>query len=369
MAGRAWRLQALLLVTTLNVALGASEVDFAVVANPRTVTLTDRGAELRWHQLFEPAPQRVTRLVDYLVRHAPAQADTLLAARLLYRGQPWTRRAGDPSTTSVREWRRRSLGLLAAILRELRWRDAPALAEVHRRFLAQATESELVVSALVNLLRLDEISAKATALALADPGRDGALPGSAEPAVRRQATAFLVGSWGLDDPDARQALRSALQRGDAVERNYALSLVPRGAAADLLEPIAGVTLTRHRAQPYTGADAFSIVLLLERLRGVRDRALATALFDLAVHGERDLAVAAATALAGGSPWDLSLPVETAAGRVNGSSDAVLRNALLDLILRLKPSVVREAAGPDSPWSRLAAHRERLAAWEWEGMTR
>jgi len=80
-------------------------------------------------------------------------------------------------------------------------------------------------------------------------------------------------------------------------------------------------------------------------------------------------VAAATALAGGAPWGLSLPVETAAGRVNGSADAVLRNALLDLILRLKPSVVREAAGADSPWSRLAAHRERLAAWEWEGMTR
>ena len=357
----------LLLATTL--AHGAGDVDFAVVADPRSASLTERGAELRWHQLFEPAPQRVTRLVDYLVRHAPAQAETLLAARLLYRGQPWTRRAGDPSAMSVREWRRRSQGLLAAILREMRWRDAPALVEVHRRFLAQASEAELVVSALVNLLRLDAVAAKATALALADPGLVGALPGSAEPAVRRQATAFLVGSWGLDDPDARQALRSALQRGDAVERNFALGLIPRGAAADLLEPIAGVTLARHRTHPYTGVDAFSIVLLLERLRGVRDRALAGALFDLAVHGERDLAVAAATALAGGAPWDLSLPVETAAGRVNGSADAVLRNALLDLILRLKPAVVREAAGADSPWSQLAAHRERLAAWEWEGMTR
>ena len=38
---------------------------------------------------------------------------------------------------------------------------------------------------------------------------------------------------------------------------------------------------------------------------------------------------------------------------------VLRNALLDLILRLKPAVVRDAAGPDSPWSRLAAHREQI----------
>ncbi len=363
------RLLPMLLLVATMMATPASEVDFNVVADPRALTLTDRGAELRWHQLFEPAPQRVTRLIDYLVRHAPEQADTLLAARLLYRGQPWTRRPGDASALSVREWRRRSQHLIAAILRELRWRDAPALAEVHRRFLAQASESELVISALVNLLRLDAVAAKTIALALADPGLEGALPGSAEPAVRRQATAFLVGSWGLDDPGARQALRSALQRGDAVERNYALSLIPRGAAADLLEPIAVVTLARHRTQPYTGADAFSIILLLERLRGVRDRDLATALFELAVHGERDLAVAAATALAGGAPWGLSLPVETAAGRVNGSADAVLRNALLDLILRLKPSVVREAAGADSPWSRLAAHRERLAAWEWEGMTR
>lgn len=357
------------LLMTLTLALGAADIDFAVVDDPRSAAFTDRGAELRWQQFFDPAPQRVTRLVDHLVRHAPDQADTLLAARLLYRGQPWTRREGDASGLSAREWRRRSQGLLAAILRELRWRDSPDLIEVHRRFLAQVTESDLAVSALVNLLRLDAAAAKATALALADPGLAGALPGSAEPAVRRQATAFLVGSWGLDDPDARQALRNALQRGDAVERNFALGLIPRGAAADLLEPIAIATLARHRAQPYTGADAFSIVLLLERLRGVRDRALATALFDLAVHGERDLAVAAATALAGGAPWDLTLPVETAAGRVNGSADLVLRNALLDLILRLKPGVVREAVGADSPWSRLAAHRERLAAWEWEGMTR
>jgi len=363
-----WRWLAVLVVFAAC-ALRVGAVDFEIVANPRAASLAGRGATLRWQQLFEPTPQRATRLIDYLVRHAPEQADTLLAARLLYRGQPWTRRNDDHTGLSAREWRRRSQGLLAAILRELRWRDAPALIEVHRRFLAQATEAELVVSALVNLLRLDQESAKIIALALADPGLAAALPGSAEPAVRRQATAFLVGGWGLDDPDARQALRSALQRGDAVERNHALSLIPRGAAADLLEPIALVTLERHRAQPYAGADVFSIVLLLERLRGVRDRQLATVLFAVAVHGERDLAVAAAAALAGGAPWGLTLPVETAAGRVNGIADPVLRNALLDLILRLKPAVVRDAAGPDSPWSRLAAHRERLAAWEWEGMAR
>nr|MBA3685013.1 hypothetical protein [Planctomycetota bacterium] len=113
----------------------------------------------------------------------------------------------------------------------------------------------------------------------------------------------------------------------------------------------------------------ALVLITDRLDGIADGAVAAGFADLAVHADRELAIAAATVLSQGARWDLPLPVDTIAGRANGVADFALRHALIGLLLRLKPDLVREVAGADSPWRQLASHRERLAAWEWEGMVR
>jgi hypothetical protein len=182
-----------LMALGLSGALAAVDtIDFAVVNNPRQAVVSDRAASLRWQALFDPSPPNALRTVALLGSALPQQIPTLLAARLVYRGQPWTRRADDAAQVSVKEWRRRSRPVLAAALRELRFSDTAGLAEIYRAYVTIEDDPELTVSALVNLLSLDPQAARFDAVRLADASRGDALPAAFDPGMRRRTCAFLV---------------------------------------------------------------------------------------------------------------------------------------------------------------------------------
>ena len=61
--------------------------------DPRTIPINDRGVENHWQTLFDANPRWWCRQIAYIVRDDPKQYLTLLAARLIYPGGPWNRRA------------------------------------------------------------------------------------------------------------------------------------------------------------------------------------------------------------------------------------------------------------------------------------
>lgn len=365
------RRAALLLVWLASTLAATEAIDFAVVNHPRQAVINDRAASLRWQSLFDPSPPNPMRTLARLVNAVPDQATTLLAARLVYRGQPWTRRADDAAQVSVKEWRRRCRPLLAATLRELRFRPAKDLIEIYRAYLASEDDPELVASTLVNLLGIEPDSARFDAVRLADAGRSDALPAAFDPGMRRRACAFLVDGWGVDDEAARAALVFALRRGDGDERNAAIALLAPGQASDLVVTALGDLLSARRRQPFSAADLLSFELLAAHLTQITDPRLAAELASVVVEGERPLALAAATLLARGVPLATTMPWEALARRIQEvhSRDPALRDGLNAMLMRLRPAVVPAAPTGDDPWRRLAEHRVRLARWEWEELAR
>ena len=109
-----------------------------------------------------------------------------------------------------------------------------------------------------------------------------------------------------------------------------------------------------------------LVLAATRVSGNADRELVQALMDLTIHADRAVASTTASALATGVSWEVAVAVNDLAARASDTSqDPVVREALMALLMRLYPSFVPDAAGPDSPWTDLAHHQERLQAWEAE----
>lgn len=346
-----------------------ASVNMELVDKPKTIVLSDQISDKRWQELFSADPHRMSRQIADLMQREPKQAPTLLAARLLYRGEPWTRRDTEDEAHSKRQWRQNSADVNRAILRALRWSGDRSMLPVYERFIAQETDPELVISALVNVTRLDRDRARGLAARAADLTVPDALPCAQNALARQLCTAFLAENFGLDAPETMQALNSALLRATGAERMKAIGLISRGELPELLELAALRLLAENRQRPLAGEDLISLMLVCARIQGVKNPELALGLVDVAMTAPRALASAAATALASGVPWEVNLPLTDLAQRATTVDDLALRHALLELLVRLNPALVEKAAGPESPWTSLSAHRNRLGTWEWEGMGR
>jgi len=347
-------------------AILADEVRLEDIDNPRAIAIADHAVDARWHNLFDPAAKRPERDVAYLARHAADRLLTLLSARLLYRGGPWLRRSVDEDLISRVTWQRRDQEIKREVLRELRWHPHPSLASVYARLLASEQNFELIKPTLVNFADVAPETAIGFAVRLADPTREDALPGSSVTSVRILATTFLTELCPLQADQPQQALRYALLQGLPGERVHAARLLQRGSAPGLLESAAASLISDYRRGRLDPENEIALVIISARLRGVSDRALAADFARLAIEAERPLAAAAATALATGLGWDVLLPVDALLARALTTDDAAMRHALLALLVRLKlkPSVIAGAAGPGSPWARLATHRQDLERWDW-----
>ncbi len=98
-----WRAGAALLLSLgLSRMLHAeSVIDYGAVQNPRSLLLSDGGAQARWQALFEPSPAWASRQIAFLAWRAPDKLATLLAARLLYIGEPGCAARMTPPTSGA----------------------------------------------------------------------------------------------------------------------------------------------------------------------------------------------------------------------------------------------------------------------------
>lgn len=358
----------LFLATLLGfgVSLGAATIDYGAIDNPQALDLPDRSAAARWRALFQLEPDWISRQITYLTDRQPQQAPTLLAARLLYRGEPWVRRAGDQ--VNSKRWKASDRDTKLAVLREIRAVRDPALADVLKHFTATETDPELLASALTTLWFLAPKDAPDFAVRLADPRPAGHLPGSANAAVRQDALKFLLGVKGCDAAETRRALDWALLQAKGGERNHALARLKRGDVPDLLKATI-LRLDSERAKGELDDDGASgLALACSRLGLDIDTELAAALVAIAVGGAREIAAPAATSLASNVGWTATVPVGEIAKRATTDPDPVVRHALLNLLLRVNTNAgAIDAKG--SPWNALSKHRERLSRWEWEQYVR
>jgi hypothetical protein len=342
--------------------MAAATLDPAIIENPRTAIL-DRGSSRRWEALFQPNSSWIPRQIAYLEQHQPEQAATLLVARLLYRGEPWKRRASD-SINALR-WQMDDREIRLAVLRALRSYRDPAVGDAICQFLVAESDAELVMSALVNLTLVDAPSGPVWALRLADPRLPTHLPGSANPSVRQQCLGFLLQTRGIDAAETRQALDWALLRVGGPERNHAIGLVPAGGANDLLTALVLKLAAEYRGNVIDSDGKFGLVLAINRLTGSAERELVMALMGLAAHGERAVAASAASALATRLAWEVPVAINDLAARAKQDPDPVVRQALLAFLMRLHPDAVAGATAPTSPWAALANHHQQLEEWEEE----
>jgi hypothetical protein len=363
---------ALGLLAALGAAAGAAEsaIDSGAVDNPQSLILGDGRAQARWQALFELHTDWVSRQIAFLGWRLPEKFATLLSARLLYHGDPWTRR--DYDSTNERQWRVSDLETRSEILREIRWLRDPALIPVLELFLERETEPSLVKSALVDLWLLAPKDAPLYGLRLGDPRKDQRLPASSLPAPasslpanRQNALSFLFDVCGPASPQARQVLDWALLRATGAERNHGISTMPRGSFPDVLKPCIIQLAEERRRGELDDEGREGLVLASSRLGADIDPELATALVEIAVNGTREIATAAATALAINVSWQTSVPIAPISQRAGSDPDPVVRFALLNLLLRLNPEAAQASSARDSPWRALAAHRIRLRKWEWE----
>ena len=355
-ARRASRWCALLLLCPLA---SAANVDPAIIANPESVSL-DRSSTGRWQALFRANPAWITRQIAYLETRQNELRLSLLLARLLYRGEPWTRRDND--SVGAWRWRQDTLEVHHAILRSLRAYREPVVADHLCRYLTVEDTPALVISALVTLALIDPPTAQTWAYRLADPRSPLHLPGSASRSVRQQALEFLIDSRGPDAAETRQALDWALLRVTGAERNHALRLLDPGQAHELTTAAVLKLAQEYRANVADPQGKQGLVLAIGALRGQADATLVQTLMDLAVHGERAVATTAATALGTTLLWDTPVAINDLAERAAKDPDAVVRQSLTAFLLRLDPLSVVGGAPGNGPWAALAEHQLLLNRW-------
>ena len=366
-AARALALGLLLLAEIPGSGLAAATqgtvIDYPAIDNPRSLLLGDSGAQARWQALFEPYPSWVSRQVAFLTWRVPEKAPTLLAARLLYSGDPWTRRETD--STNDRRWHLSDIETRSAILREMRWLKDPALVDVLVNFLPTPTEPTLVKSALVDVWMVRPDLTPVLALHLGDPRLPDHFPGAQLAATRQSVLSFVIDTCGPDSPQARQLLEWALLHTTGTERNHGITSMSHGSFPELLKPTILALAEERRNGQLDDAGSEGLVMATSRLGADIDPQLAKVLVEIAVNGTREIATSAATALANNASWQTSVPIEPIARRAAQDPDPVVRDALLNLLLRINPDAAAQAGGPDSPWTVLAEHRRKLQKWEWE----
>ena len=360
-------LKHLLCVFALSAGLAASEIDTGAVLNPHAIEISDRALALRWTALFQADPAWISRQVSYLAERSGHQGPTLLSARLLYAGEPWSRRGREE--VHGRRWKTSDVETRLAILREIRWQRDPVYAPILAALLDRDESPEVLSSALVTLWFIDSQTAKQRATWLADPriippGRSDHVPGAVHASVRQLSLALLIQSRGADDQATRSALEWVLTNTSGSERIHALNLIEVGTAQDLVR-LSIMRLAQELASGSEDEDASTaLAVACTRLGATLDPELADALVRIAVGGRRAVATAAASALAGNLTWSATVPTSLIAARAGNDPDPAVRHALRNLLLRVDPQ--RSAAGdPTSPWTELGAHRERLSRWEWE----
>lgn len=353
-----WRMAASLLLLAGSLAAG-DLIDRKIIEDPRHIDL-DAASETRWERLYSPEQRWTGRDLAFLEARHPELILSLLSARLLYRGGPWSRRifvgAGD-------RWKNADREVRLAVLRCLRYHREPVLGDVYCAFLSQETDVQLASQALINLQIIDPPTALSWALRLADPRHASRLPASQHEGVRSQALVLLVETRGPDADEVRPPLTWTLLNAGGSERNRALRLLPRGAVPDLLVQLVVRLAKDHRDGVLDEDGRFGLVLAMTRLTGSVNRDQLAALLHLAIKGDRALAAAATTALTTGVTWDSAIVINDLVDRVAGTEDAAMRHILLALLVRLDASLVSRAAVAGSPWMRLADHVNRLQEWD------
>lgn len=339
----------------------APALDETAIADPRGITFRDRRAEQHWQALFEPHPTHALRHLVALSLLEGDRYDTLLAARLLYRGAPWTRR-GDESGVTASEWRRRCQPLLVATLRELRLRPDPELERVSIALLGLDGDPELTIGALVDLLGRNAALAKAGALRVAMPGHPEALPAARIDEARRLARGLLVEHWGIADADIRPALIVGLEQGSPRERNAVLALIERGADDALIVPVLRRLIAACQTPSPSVADLDGLALACDRLLAVRDEALRADLFQVAIAGRRETLSEACALLARGLASDVPLPTADLIAAALADSDLHRRHARFSLLVRHAPGALAAHPQIDAAWRQLAVHRTQLSRW-------
>ncbi|MCS6970822.1 MAG: hypothetical protein RMM29_00265 [Planctomycetota bacterium] len=340
-----------------------SAMERAIIDDPRLALdwLPDRPSQQAWRALFDPHAVWPERDVDLLASAHGERLTTLWAARLWYRGEPWTRREHEP--INLRRWRVVDRAVRLAIIRDLRWRRDPRLVAVLLGFLQRESEDVgLVVNALAALSLIDPPAGRQAALRLADPRRPDRLPAAGLPGARSAALALALESGPLDEP-LQAALSWALLTADGGERIAALGRLPRGAVPELC----GAALQRLLEPAQRGAlrdeDLAAGVLICARLEGPLGERVLQALGTLAVAAPRELACAAATALARVVSWRHAIDPQPLLERFQRDPDPSVRHALAAALVRIAPDRLasrREAAA----WAVLAAHRLALQDWDW-----
>jgi len=348
-----------LILLIVPATMSAANIDPSIITTPEAVIL-DRSSTGRWQALFRSNPAWITRQIAYLETRQTDLRLSLLMARLLYRGEPWTRRDND--TVGAWRWRQDTLEARQAILRSLRVYREPIVADHLCHYLTLEDEPSLVISALVTLALIDPRTAQRWAYRLADPRTPNHLPGAASSSVRQEALDFLLETRGLDAEETKAALDWALLRVSGVERNHALRLLEAGTAPELITH----TVLRLAQEYRTGiADPLGkqgLVLAIGNLRGHAHGELVQVLMDLVVNGERAVATTAASALATTLQWDVPVAINDLMERATKDPDAVVRQSLTAFLLRLDPASVVAIAPPNSPWASLANHQLLLNQW-------
>jgi hypothetical protein len=356
-------LRSVALVLALIAQVAAASADRQIVADPRLALewIPDRTSQEAWRSLFDPAPAWPERDVAALAIGHPQRLVTLWAARLLYRGDPWTRRDNEP--TSLRRWRAADRASKLAILRDLRWRREAAFIPVLGAFLAsEDTDAGLVVSALGALWLTAPADGRALALRVADPRRGNRFPAAGLPAARIFALGLL-----LEDPgaaDMRQpALEWALLNADGGERIAALSRMATGSAPDLVTGCLIRLATQLRDGRLDDDSTAAAVLACARLGDAMSEQAARALAEMAATAPRELTCAAAAALAGSVTWKNAIDPDPIALRLARESDPAVRHALFAVLLRISPARIAPIPGAGG-WADLARHRQALQDWAW-----
>lgn len=353
------RLAALLLLACCL----AAEADRQIIADPRLAMdwIPDRTSQEAWRSLFDPAPTWPERDVAALAVAHPQRLPTLWAARLLYRGEPWTRRDNEP--TSLRRWRAADRATKLAILRDVRWRREAAFVPVLNAFLAvEDTDAAMVVSALASLWLTSVQDGRTAALRIADPRQADRYPAAGLPAARIFALGLM-----LEDPASDTlrlpALEWALLNADGGERLAGLSRMQVGTSPELITGC----LTRLAAQLREGKldddGTAAAVLACARLGDAVGEQAARILAEMAALAPREACCAAAAALAGSVTWKNAIDPAPIALRLARESDPAVRHALFAVLLRVAPARIATIPGAGG-WADLARHRQALQDWAW-----
>lgn len=348
-----------LLVLVALTTAHAANIDPSIIANPESVSL-DRSSTGRWQSLFRTNPAWISRQIAYLETRQTQLRLSLLLARLLYQGEPWTRRDND--NVGAWRWRQDTLETRHAILRSLRSYREQVVADHLCRYLTIEEEPTLVMSALVTLALIDPAAAQVWAYRLADPRSPQHLPGSASTSVRQQALEFLIETRGIDAEDAKNALDWALLRVTGAERNHALRLLNPGDVSELANAAVIKLAQEYRGKVVDPLGKQGLVLAIGTLRGYARAEMVKVLMELVVHGERAVATTAASALATTLEWDAPVAVNDLVDRATRDPDPVVRLSLTAFLLRLDPLSVLEAGNGTSAWSTLANHQLQLNQW-------